>query len=212
MKNSCNQPLHFLQHLFISGLIFLLPITITISLFSVIFSMIKKWLIPLRQISIPLIDQIPHYEILLLIVFIFAIGLLLKTFLLKPAIHVLEEAFIKIPFLGTIYKGTRQLVHAFTAHDQASFKKVVIVEYPRKGVYSLGFLTKEIPAEMTPEKSLFGVYIPHTPNPASGNFIMVSESDITEINLTRQEATALIISGGIVQPAKFNKPLNLDNQ
>ena len=205
--NNCQQPLHFLQHLFISGLIFLLPITITVSLFSILFSMIKKWLIPLKQIHIPFVDQIPHYEILLLIVFIFIIGLVMKAFILKPIVHILEESFTKVPFVGTIYKGTRQLVHAFTSHDQASFQKVVIVQYPRPGVYSIGFLTKNIPAQIT-NKDLCGVYIPHTPNPASGNFIMVPLSEVTEIDLTRQEATALVISGGIVQPNRFTKEQN----
>ena len=204
LKDLYTRPLTYLQHLFITGFIFLLPLTITFALFSFFFGVIKKWLIPIRAIHFPIIELIPHHEILVLILFIFLIGVILKAFFLKPFIQIFEELLSKIPFIRTVYMGTKQLVHAFTSHDQASFKKVVIVEYPRQGIYSLGFLTKDIPQEMT-TKDLCGVYIPHTPNPASGNFIMIPKDAIIHTDLTRHEATALIISGGIVQPNRYTQ-------
>lgn len=204
LQDLYNRPLTYIQHLFITGFIFLLPLTITFSLFAFFFSVIKKWLVPIRAIHLPIIDLIPHHEILVLILFIFIMGIFLKAFFLKPFIQIFEELLGKIPFIRTIYMGTKQLVHAFTSHDQASFKKVVIVEYPRQGIYSIGFLTKDIPEEIA-AKNLCGVYIPHTPNPASGNFIMVPKEAITETNLSRHEATALIISGGIVQPNRYTQ-------
>ncbi|MBI2345202.1 DUF502 domain-containing protein [Candidatus Dependentiae bacterium] len=203
-KDLFQKPLEYIQHLFITGLLFLLPITITFSIFHFFLNVIKRMLVPIRNFNIPIISKIPHYEILLLILFIFIIGILIKAFILKPIIHILEESLSKIPMINTVYKGIKQLVYAFSSHDQTSFKKVVIIEYPRQGIYSIGFLTKQIPAEVT-NHNLVGVYIPHTPNPASGNFIMISSENIQEINLTRQEATALIISGGIVQPNRFKK-------
>lgn len=193
------KPVQYLQHLFITGFIFLLPITITFSLFSFFFNVVKKWLDPIRALHIPLVESIPHHEIVILIAFIFIMGVFLKAFFVKPFIQIFEEVISKVPVVCTIYLGIKQLVHAFSSNDKNSFKKVVIVQYPRAGVYSLGFLTKDIPIEIT-NKELCGVYIPHTPNPASGNFIMVPKEDIIECNLNRQEATAMIISGGIVQP------------
>lgn len=204
-KELYHKPLEYLQHLFVTGLLFLLPITITFSLFHFFFSVIKKWLIPIRNLEIPIIKHIPHHEIFILIGFIFLIGILIKAFILRPLIHILEESLIsRIPLIRTIYLGIKQLVFAFSSHDQTSFKKVVIVQYPRPGIYSIGFLTKDIPSDIAQE-DLAGVYIPHTPNPASGNFIMVPKKDIAETNLNRQEATAMIISGGIVQPPRYKK-------
>ena len=131
-------------------------------------------------------------------------GITVKAFFAKPLIQIFENLLEKIPFVRTIYMGTKKLVHAFTAHDQASFKKVVVIEYPRQGIYSIGFLTKDIPQEIS-KKELCGVYIPHTPNPASGNFVMVPKESIFETDLTRHEATALVISGGIVQPNRYSQ-------
>ncbi len=204
LKDLYNKPLIYAQHLFVTGFVFLLPITITFSLFHFFFSVIIKWLKPIKALNVPIISMIPHHEILLLILFIFLIGIVLKAFFAKPIVQIFEDLLGKIPFVRTIYMGTQKLVHAFTGHDQSSFKKVVIVEYPRQEIYSIGFMTKDIPHEISP-KDLCGVYIPHTPNPASGNFIMISKDSILETDLTRHEATALIISGGIVQPNRYGQ-------
>jgi uncharacterized membrane protein len=204
LKDLFRSPLAYLQHLFATGFLFLLPIALTFSLFSFFFNLIKKWLGPIKQLNIPIISDIPHYEIILFIFFIFIIGVLIKAFILKPLVIILEESLSKIPLIRTVYKGLKQLVHAFTSHDEKSFRKVVLVQYPRAGAYSIGFLTKEIP-QIISKHNLVGVYVPHTPNPATGNFIMVSPDQIEETDLTTQEATALVISGGIVQP---NRPKN----
>lgn len=203
-KELYEKPLQYIQHLFVTGLIFLLPIMITFSLFHFFFSVIKKWLEPIRSLHLPIIENIPHHEILVLVTFIFIIGVLIKAFILKPLVHVLEESLSKIPFIRTLYVGVKQLVFAFSSRDQTSFKRVVIVQYPRAGIYSIGFLTKDMP-EAIAGTNLVGIYIPHTPNPASGNFVMFPATDIQETDLTRQEATALIISGGIVQPNRYKK-------
>lgn len=204
LKDLYNKPLTYAQHLFVTGFVFLLPITITFSLFHFFFSVIIKWLKPIKALNVPIISMIPHHEILLLILFIFIIGIVLKAFFAKPLVQIFEDLLGKIPFVRTIYMGTQKLVHAFTGHDQSSFKKVVLVQYPREGIYSIGFMTKDIPHEIS-TKDLCGVYIPHTPNPASGNFIMVPKDAIIETDLTRHEATAMIISGGIVQPNRYGQ-------
>jgi uncharacterized membrane protein len=203
-KDLFKRPIAYLQHLFATGFLFLLPIALTFSLFSFFFNLIKKWLGPIKNLNIPFISNIPHSEILLFLLFIFFIGVLIKAFILKPIIIIIDESLNKIPMVRTVYKGLKQLVHAFSSHDEKSFKKVVLVQYPRAGAYSIGFLTKEIPLEVS-KHNLVGVYVPHTPNPATGNFIMVRADEIEETDLTRQEATAMVISGGIVQPTRPKK-------
>ena len=203
-KDFYQKPLAYMQHIFMTGLIFLLPVTITFVLLRFCFGLIKGWLNPIRNLHFPFFEQIPHHEIFILIVFVFIMGILIKTFILNPLVHMMEAFFSRIPLVKTIYHATKQLIHAFTAHDQASFKKVVIIEFPRQDMYSIGFLTKEIPSEISDLK-LYGIYVPHTPNPATGSFIMLPASQFVETDLTRQEATALVISGGILQPNRFKK-------
>ena len=166
-----------------------------------------SWLHPIRQLNIPFISEIPHHEVLLVIFFVFLIGITLKTFILKPLLHFVENLFKKIPLIRTIYTGVKQLIIALTAKDQLSFKRVVLVEFPRLEVYSVGFLTSQVPQETSPNKEItyFNVYIPTTPNPTTGYFVMVPQDQIIEVDLTRQEAMSLIISGGILQPERYTK-------
>lgn len=196
-----------IKKLFVGGLIFLLPITITFALFNFFFHLIKSWLIPLRKLEIPFLEAIPHYEILLIICFIFLVGALLRFFILRPIVQLLEDVFSRIPLIRVVYSGIKQLIHAFTSHDQLSFKKIVIVEFPLKGIYSIGFLTSQVPHQISPKtnEKYVNIYVPTTPNPTTGFFIMVPEGHYTETDLTRQEATALIISGGILQPERYVK-------
>lgn len=109
--------------------------------------------------------------------------------------------------MNPIYSGIKQLVQAFTVPEQLTFKKVVLIEFPRKDLYSIGFLTREIPADMAPNTvhKYFTIYIPTTPNPTTGFLIVAPENDFIIINISRQEAMSLIISGGIIQPERFVK-------
>src|SRR5690606_2656126 len=105
LKDLFTRPIAYLQHLFATGFLFLLPIALTFSLFSFFFNLIKKWLGPIKQLHIPVINNIPHYEIILFILFIFIIGILIKAFILKPIVIVFEESLSKIPMIRTVYKG-----------------------------------------------------------------------------------------------------------
>lgn len=207
-----NNLLHKLFHttwtLFLSGLFTLLPFTITLALFNTSFQLIVTWLKPLRSLINPIIlYKIPYAEIILVVIIIFIIGILYKIFIIRPIIHAIESLFFKIPLIRPIYSGVKQLVHSFSSHDKLTLNKVILVEFPRKGIYSLGFLTSELPPEITPNTSeqFFNIFIPTTPNPTSGFCIMVSENEFTIVDLTRQEAMAMIISGGIIQPDRFIK-------
>lgn len=99
------------------------------------------------------------------------------------------------------------MVKAFTAQDQLTFQQVVIMEFPRMGIYSIGFLTGQSAIHLHPTegKNYFNVFIPTTPNPTSGFLVIAAEGDFTVVDLTRQEAMSLIISGGIIRPERFEK-------
>lgn len=196
----------FIWTLFLQGLLTILPLTLTLALFNFSFKLLKTWLAPMQKYA----PDIPHAEVVIVILAIIFFGLLLKTFLISPLVHIMEQIIMTIPLVRPIYTGLKQLIHAFSAQDHVSFKHVVVLEFPRAGVYSLGFLTGELPAAMAPASAanaaeLVSIFIPHTPNPTSGSLIIVPATSFTIVNLTRQEAMALIISGGIIQPERLVK-------
>lgn len=195
--------------LFFNGLFFILPISLTFTLFNFFFNLIKSWLEPIKLLPLWPFTLIPHYEIIIVIIFIMLIGLGLQIFILRPLLFLIEHVLYQIPFVSTVYAGVKKLIRAFSAQDQFSFQAVVFIEYPRKGVYSVGFITGQIAPELCKdhEKIYYNVYIPHTPNPATGNFIMAPESEFKRVELTRQEAMTLVISGGIVQPERYQKSI-----
>lgn len=191
---------------FLSGLFTILPFTITVALFNMSFRIIISWLEPLRSfISPSILQKVPFAEVILAVAIILVIGTLYNLFILRPFVHALEGVVFKIPLIRPIYSGIKQLVHAFGSQDKFTFKQVVLTEFPRKGMYSLGFLTSELSPELSPNTSerFYNIFIPTTPNPTSGFCIILSEKEIALIDLTRQEAMSMIISGGIIQPDRF---------
>lgn len=192
--------------IFLNGLFTLLPLTLTIALFMFSLKILKGWLEPIYRLEPKSLQAIPHSEILLVIAVIFLFGIILRVFLFHSLIMAVEALLSKIPLIRPIYSGIKQLVHAFSFQDKMSFKRVVAVEFPRPGIYSVGFLTSEMPHDIAPSsiERYFNIFIPTTPNPTSGFFIVVPENQIKDINLTRQEAMALIISGGIILPERFS--------
>jgi len=199
-----------LRSLFLKGLFFLLPIAITFSLFNFCFNLIISWLEPVRKLHLPFLEIIPYYEVFLVTIFILSVGAFLKIFVVKPCIKFIENIFSQVPLISTVYFGIKQLIAAFSAHNKTSFKDVVYVEYPRTGIYSIGFLTSQVPTAIAPDthKIYYNIYLPTTPNPTHGYFIILAEDQFQHANLSRQEAITLIISGGILQPDRLKKETN----
>lgn len=197
----------YLKSIFINGVLIILPISLTLGVFTFFFKLLKNWLAPLRSIEPTFFHKIPQSEILLILLTIFVVGFVFKLFFLTMVLHWIESIILKIPLMNPIYTGFKQLVQAFAVPDKLSFKKVVTVEFPRAGIYSIGFLTSEVPQEIAPKSTskFYKIFIPTTPNPTTGFLIMAPEEDITVTDLSRQEAMSLIISGGIIQPERYLK-------
>ena len=212
-QNIITRFVHFLWSLFLNGLFTILPLTLTAALTIFSFKLVVGWLEPLHTFVVGTPFDVPYSEIILIIVFIFLIGAVLKLLILRPIIHAIEALIAKIPLIRPIYGGIKQLVDAFSIQNKITFKQVVLVEFPRKGLYSLAFLTSELPPEISPNKTdrFFNIFIPTTPNPTSGYFIILAEQDITKVDLTRQEAMAMIISGGIIQPESLSNRIKSDS-
>ncbi len=190
---------------FLNGLFTLLPIVLTISLVQFVLRMINAWLAPIRNLLPEALHAMPFAEVAVALLFVLVVGAVLKSLLLKQIVRSFERLFARIPLVSLVYAGIKQLVRAFTVQDAATFKEVVYIEFPRAGLYSIGFLTRELPQEISPQPDghFYNVFIPTTPNPTTGYYVLVRKEQLIPINITRQEAMALIISGGIVQPERF---------
>lgn len=194
-----------IKSFFINGLLTLLPIVITLTFFSFTFRLIKSWLAPLQELDIPYINIIPHGEIILVLMLVFAAGVILRSFIIQSILDLFELLLSNIPIIYPVYTGVKQLVHAFSPGGKETFKQVVLVEFPLKGTYSLGFLTCEMKKELAPNKEepFYNIFVPTTPNPTTGYFVVMPQKNFVTVDLTTEEAMALIISGGIIQPDRF---------
>lgn len=206
-KSLFKRTLNYFKNIFFDGLLTILPITITLALFVFFFRLLKNWLTPISILVPEYLQKIPHSEIILVFILILLIGAIFRTFFIRSFVHFIESIFFRIPLMNPVYSGVKQLVQAFTMPEQVTFKKVVLIEFPRIGVYSIGFLTREVPNAIAPktDKKFYTIYIPTTPNPTTGYLIMVPDGDFIIVDITRQEAMSLIISGGIIQPERFVK-------
>ena len=141
--------------------------------------------------------NIPGLEILISVVLITFIGWLSLSFIGKRLFNLFENILNKIPILRTIYSAIDQLIETFTK-SKSNKKNVVLVEYPRKGVWAVGFATKENTGEIKKKtgQDLINVFVPTTPNPTSGFLLMFQKSEVIFLDLTFEQASKFIVSAG----------------
>ena len=186
-----------LRNYFITGAIVLIPIGITIylSLFiiKISSSLLPKTINPNNYLPF----DIPGIEILITIILITIIGGLSLSFLGKKFLEIFENLLKRIPILRTIYSAVVQLTESFTT-SEGSQKSVVILEYPRKGIWVVGFATKENKGEISKKtkEELVNIFVPTTPNPTSGFLLMVPKKDVTYLDMNFEEASRFIVSAG----------------
>tara|TARA_A100001011_G_scaffold65312_1_gene66290 strand:+ start:104 stop:721 length:618 start_codon:yes stop_codon:yes gene_type:complete len=186
-----------LRNYFITGVVVLIPIGFTIYL--------SKILIGLSSNIIPeninpnnyLPYAIPGIEIIISVILITVVGGLSLSFLGKKILKLIDDLFKRIPFLRTIYSAILQMTETFSKKDNNK-KSVVLIEYPRKGVWAVGFATKENKGEMSEKTNqrLINVFVPTTPNPTSGFLLMFPIEDVIYLNMTFEEASKFIVSAG----------------
>ena len=190
------------RNYFFAGAVVLIPlgITIYITLFIVKISskVLPKEINPNHYLPI----DIPGLEILISLIFITFIGWLSLSFLGKKIIDLLNNLLKKIPILRTIYSAIGQMTETFTQSDKKE-KSVVLVEYPRKGVWVVGFATKENKGQMSKKinEDLVNIFVPTTPNPTSGFLLMIPKKDIIYLDMTFEQASKFIVSAGTSDPS-----------
>ena len=186
-----------LRNYFITGVVVLIPIGFTLYLSKVLIGLSSKIIPENINPNSYLPFAVPGLEILISIILITFVGGLSLSFLGKRVLKLIDDLFKKIPFLRTIYSAILQMTETFS-NKESDKKSVVLIEYPRKGVWAVGFATKENTGEMAEKtnKKLVNVFVPTTPNPTSGFLLMFPVEDVIYLNMSFEEASKFIVSAG----------------
>ena len=176
-----------------AGLLAIVPIAVTFWILKLLFTFFDGFAAPiLKSIGI----EIPGLGIILTLVIVFLLGLLVTNVLGKTLFKWGERILAKLPIVNTIYKTIKQITSAFSGSTVKSFQQVIFMQYPRIGLWTMCFVTNESQNETGEE--FYHVFVPTTPNPTSGVFIVVPKKDVVHPNISVEDGLKAIISGGIL--------------
>lgn len=196
-----------IRRIIVAGLLVWLPLGITIFIIRLLLDLLGQTykIIPefLRPESI-LGFSIPGFEILLALVIIFTTGLIAANFIGKSLVDWWESFLDKIPLVRNIYSPLKKFSELILSDQTHSFSKVLLIEYPRKGLYSLCFQTSKNLGEIEKKsgRDVVCVFVPTTPNPTSGLILMVPQEDVIELDMSVEDGLKMIISLGVVVPVE----------
>ena len=190
-----------IRNYFFTGIIVLVPIGFTLYLSKFLINISSKVLPSYFNPNSYLAFSVPGLEIIITIVFITVVGGLSLSFLGKKFLKLIDNLFKQIPLLGTFWSAVQQMSQSFKQNKHKK-KSVVLIEYPRKGIWAVGFATKENDGEIANkvQKKLLNVFVPTTPNPTSGFLLMIPVEDIVYLDMSFEEASKFIVSAGTTNP------------
>ena len=202
----------------IAGLLVVIPLATTIWLATTVsrfvlafLTSIPKQLNPFNTLN-PLLQELINLGLGLLVplLAILLIGLMARNIVGRWLLEFGEGTLQRIPVAGSVYKTLKQLLETFLRDNSSRFRRVVLVEYPREGLYALGFVTGVLGATLSAgfEKPMLSVFIPTAPNPTTGWYAVVPEASVKDLNLSVEDAFRTIISAGIVSPDERETPSN----
>lgn len=208
-----------ISKIFFTGLFIILPVALTYFILSFLYRHLDA-LSPyftnlLISLGAPIPEgyRVPFLGVVMTLLIVFLVGVLTTNIFGKKLLHLWESIVGKIPFVRRIYQGTKQVVSSFTQADTKSFKKVVLIEFPRRGLKAIAMVTGETQGEvqrMTSE-TCFNVFVPTTPNPTSGFLVFAPKEELTDLSMNIEEAVKYVISGGIVTPGPQAKVIDLED-
>ena len=194
---------------FLTGLVVLIPIVLTVYLVWSVITFIDKVVIPITPPKYNPLDlfeiYIPGLGVILFLIVTTLIGSLASGFIGRQAINLGEKILSRTPIVNTVYNSIKQIIQAVFKPDGTNFKKPCLVEYPRKGIWAVAFISTETYGEIKKkinQGSLVTVFLPTTPNPTSGFMLFVPKDDIIILDMSVEDAAKLIISAGLVMPEK----------
>ena len=192
-----------LRNYFLAGIVVLVPIGFTLYLTIFLIKISSKLLPNEINPNNYLPFSIPGLEILLSVIIIIIVGGISLSFFGKRIVSLINDIFKKIPILRTIYSAIGQMTQSFTSTGKDK-KSVVLVEYPKKGSWAVGFATKENEGEISKKvnKQMINVFVPTTPNPTSGFLLMYPKDEVIYLDMSFEEASKFIVSAGTSNPKK----------
>ncbi len=200
-----------LKNAFLAGLAVAIPVGLTIYILIFLIDLMDGLLRVIPPDYHPdrfLGVRIPGLGVIATVVLIFAAGFLTTSYLGGKFFRFAEALVERIPLVRGIYQAIKQIVQTMVSKEGQSFKRVVLVEFPRPGLYTVAFVTGVTTGELRDKTggNCINLFVPTTPNPTSGYYVMVPEDSVTDLEMSVEEAFKLIISGGMIAPAE-NKEL-----
>ncbi len=200
---------------FITGLLILVPLAITLWVLNLIIGTMDQSLLLLPERWRPEAIfgfHIPGLGTILTLLIIFLTGLATRNFIGKQVVHVWESVLTRIPVVSSIYTSVKQVSDTLLSSSGNAFRKAVLVQYPRQGCWTIAFLTGVPGGDVRNhlKGEYISIYVPTTPNPTSGFFLMVPREDAIELDMNVDEALKYIVSMGVVSPEHFAKKLIID--
>ncbi|MFA6715167.1 MAG: DUF502 domain-containing protein [Victivallaceae bacterium] len=208
MKKSKNDILRWLKNRFLAGILVLLPVLVTLWLAGFLYVQLTTWAVILVENFVPNVDKMFWLKqavrvgtLLVIILVLLAIGEFMRYKFGRVLAGITEWVLLKVPILRSVYITSRQIGEALWTPQGNMFRHVVLIEYPRKGIYTLGFLTNENKGEFELSagtgKDLLSIFVPTTPNPTSGFLLFVPREDCQFLDMKVSEGMKLVISGGV---------------
>jgi uncharacterized membrane protein len=207
---------------FLTGLVVILPIALTLYLIWTVTGVIDSWVLPFvpegyrpvvfmrRYFGPGAAVPIRGLGVIIFLVFTVLIGWLAKGLIGRSVIRRAERLVDRMPVVRSIYSGVKQIAETIFAQSEKSFDKACLIEYPRKGIWAIGFVSTaakgEIAAKVPVDETVLSVFLPTTPNPTSGFLLYLPASEVAILDMTVEDAAKLIISAGLVYPSSKPEP------
>jgi uncharacterized membrane protein len=195
-----------------AGILVTAPIGITLYLAWSVISWIDRSVLPfLPAVYNPetyLPFSLPGIGLIVLILFLTIVGAITAGVVGRMVVSYSERVLSRMPVIRSVYSATKQIFETLLAKNTAAFRQVVLVEFPRQGMWSIGFITGKTEGEVQEltEDEVLNVYIPTTPNPTSGYLCFVARSEIVPLSMTVEEGIKMVVSGGLVMPPDRRSP------
>ncbi len=194
---------------FFAGLLVTLPLAISIIIIRFLFTSVDQLLSPILThalihmgASLEAGYRVPGLGFVATMMIIFLVGLFTRNFVGRRLLRFGDSLLVRIPVFRNIYTGTKQVIETFSASSSMAFKKVALIEYPRRGIYTIVFITNTGKCEIGRRTGLemVNVFVPTTPNPTSGFFLALPKGDVVELDMTVEDGFKIVISGGLIIP------------
>lgn len=197
---------------FFAGILVIAPISITFYLAWLFIGFVDSRVTPLLPVKYNpetyLPFALPGLGLVILILALILLGALTAGFMGRLWVRISERMLTRMPVIRTIYSAVKQILETVLADHSAAFREAVLVEYPRRGIWAIAFITGRTEGEVqnVTEEECINIFLPTTPNPTSGYLLFVPKKDLVTLSMTVEEAIKMVISGGIITPPDHRAP------